>query len=533
MTHFCTAILKTDFPHRIASALLAIVIGFFLTANSVFAQNNAALPYTAEDLPTGTFFFGAYDNKGQKYGYKRVEYEFFTADDGKPMFSERSMFVTKFVNLNRQIRYTSVSTMEHFFSVDDGLELAAAQHNDKITHASLEDGEPFHTSESRTMLLRNGNSLHVIRSSNGKDRTWKIPAPGLTAYEFVAGYFLFRSNPSVGDQARFRYIDFDDLSMVEPVLTVEAVNTVSSGNTETLEFTCSVEMPISGIRGECIAFESGLMDRMTFQSGWSLVRESESVATDSQTTADFSNIGIVPIDRALPDPFSLSSIQLKVTGQDAQRMFKDTPNQRVEVISDDHLVITLKNGVSNYEDPETGDSDNYLMKTPLYAVEHPLIQKKANDLTQDLSTQEEKIARLVAFVDEHIEDDSDADSEDVIEVFVTQKGDCTEHALLFITLARAAGIPARRVHGYIYNEDRDSPGFAGHAWAEVLVDDHWKPVDPSWGQSAASIGHLQEYKSAAIPGAFEIRVIDYKKQHQGPWWPKLMCAYVLGTKRCS
>ena len=124
-------------------------------------------------------------------------------------------------------------------------------------------------------------------------------------------------------------------------------------------------------------------------------------------------------------------------------MFKDTPNQRVEVISDDHLVITLKKGVSEYEDPDTGDSDNYLMKTPLYAVEHPLIQKKANDLTQDLSTQEEKIARLVAFVDEHIEDDSDADSEDVIEVFVTQKGDCTEHALLFITLARAAGIPAR------------------------------------------------------------------------------------------
>ncbi len=533
MAHLYTPMLKSDPPHRIATGLLAIVLGLFLTANTIFAQTNAALPYTANDLPTGTFFFGAYDNKGQKYGYKRVEYEFFTADDGTSMFFERSMFVTDFINLNRQIRYTSVSTMEHFFSVDDGLELATAQHNDKITHASLEGGEPFHTSESRTMLRRQGNSLEVIRSSNGKDRTWKIPAPGLTAYEYVAGYFLFRSNPSVGDQARFKYIDFDDLSVVEPVLTVEAVSTISSGNTETLEFACSVEMPISGIRGECIAFESGLMDRVTFQSGWSLIRETESVATERQKAADFSNIGLVPIDQALPDPFSLSSIELKVTGQDAKRMFKDTPNQRVDVISDDHLVITLKKGVSEYEDPETSDLNKYLTKTPLYAVEHPLIQNKANDLTQDLSTEEEKIARLVAFVDEHIEDDSDADSEDVIEVFETQKGDCTEHALLFITLARAAGIPARRVHGYIYNEDQDSPGFAGHAWAEVLVDGRWTPVDPSWGQSAASIGHLQEYKSAAIPGAFEIRVIDYKKHHQGPWWPKLMCAYVLGTKRCS
>ena len=533
MTHLYTPMLKSDPPHRIASALLAVVAGLLLIAGSVFAQTNTALPYTANDLPTGTFFFGAYDNKGQKYGYRKLEYDFFTTDDGKSMFFERSMFVMDFVNLDRQIRYTSVSTAEHFFSVDDGLELSAAQHNDKITHTSLEHGEPFHTSESRTMLRRQGNSLEVIRSSNGKDRVWKIPAPGLTAYEFIAGYLLFRSNPSKGDQARFKYIDFDDLSVVEPLVTVDAVTTVSSGNTETREFACSVEMPLSGLRGECIAYESGLMDRVTYGSGWSLIRETESVATQRQKPTDFSNAGIVPIDRTLPDPFSLSSIELKVTGQDAKRMFKDTPNQRVEVINDDHLVITLKKGVSEYKDPETGDTNKYLMKTPLYAVEHPLIQLQVIGLTKDLSTQEEKIARLVAFVDDHIEDEFDADSDDVIEVFVTQKGDCTEHALLFITLARAAGIPARRAHGYIYNEDRDSPGFAGHAWAEVLVDGHWTPVDPSWGQSPASIGHLQEYKSAAIPGAFEIRVIDYKKHHQGPWWPKLMCAYVLGTKRCS
>ena len=210
---------KTDPPHRIASALLAVVAGLFLITGSVFAQTSAALPYTANDLPTGTFFFGAYDNKGQKYGYRKLEYDFFTTDDGKSMFFERSMFVMDFVNLDRQIRYTSVSTAEHFFSVDDGLELSAAQHNDKITHTSLEHGEPFHTSESRTMLRRKGNSLEVTRSSNGKDRVWKIPAPGLTAYEFIAGYLLFRSNPSKGNQARFKYIDFDDLSVVEPVVT--------------------------------------------------------------------------------------------------------------------------------------------------------------------------------------------------------------------------------------------------------------------------------------------------------------------------
>jgi len=530
--------LKTDSPHRIASALLAALSGLFLIAGSVVAETNAdfsnsSLSYAVEDLPVGTFFYGAYDNKGRKFGYKKVEYDFFTSDDGKSVFSERSIFVMDFINSDRETRYSSVSRMEHFFSVDDGLELSAALHNYKIKNISFKNGGPTHTSESQTMLRRKGNALEVIRSSYGKDRVWEIPAPGLTAYEYLAEYFLFRSNPSTGDRVVTKYIDFDDLSIVAPVVTIDAVTTVSAGNTKTRQFACSFDLPRSGLRGECIGLESGMIDQLTYGSGYTLKRESESLATQRQKAVDFSNAGSVPIDRALPDPFSLSFIKLKVTGQDAKRMFKDTPNQRVEVINDDHLVITLKAGISEYTNPETGDLNKFLTKTPLYAVEHPLIQEKAKELTKDLSSKEEKIARLVAFVDQHIEDELDTDSEDVIEVFVTRKGDCTEHTLLFITLARAAGIPARRAHGYIYNADAGSPAFAGHAWAEVLVDGHWKPVDPSWGQNPASIGHLQEYKSAAVSSALEIRVIDYKKRHQGPWWPKLMCAYVFGAKRCS
>ena len=53
--------------------------------------------------------------------------------------------------------------------------------------------------------------------------------------------------------------------------------------------------------------------------------------------------------------------------------------------------------------------------------------------------------------------------------------------MLFCTLARAAGLPAREASGYVYMGD-NVKGFGGHAWNEVVIDGHWLPLD-------ASVGH--------------------------------------------
>lgn len=60
---------------------------------------------------------------------------------------------------------------------------------------------------------------------------------------------------------------------------------------------------------------------------------------------------------------------------------------------------------------------------------------------------------------------------------------CTGFAQLYITLCRAAGVPARLVAG----EGRS--GF--HNWAEVwLGDDGWVPVDPTRGRNMDNFGRL-------------------------------------------
>ena len=46
-----------------------------------------------------------------------------------------------------------------------------------------------------------------------------------------------------------------------------------------------------------------------------------------------------------------------------------------------------------------------------------------------------------------------ADPLTVADIMEKKSGDCTEHALLFVTLARALGIPAREVSGIYYADE--------------------------------------------------------------------------------
>lgn len=67
------------------------------------------------------------------------------------------------------------------------------------------------------------------------------------------------------------------------------------------------------------------------------------------------------------------------------------------------------------------------------------------------------------------------------EAFAAGKGVCQDHAHVFISAARSAGIPARYVTGYLVI-GRGASSTASHAWAEALVPDlGWVGFDPANG----------------------------------------------------
>jgi len=67
-----------------------------------------------------------------------------------------------------------------------------------------------------------------------------------------------------------------------------------------------------------------------------------------------------------------------------------------------------------------------------------------------------------------------------------RKGDASDRAILFVAMARSAGLEARPVAGIVAQER----GWARHAWAEVKLGG-WVPVDPSFGTFPAGAGYVR------------------------------------------
>ena len=73
------------------------------------------------------------------------------------------------------------------------------------------------------------------------------------------------------------------------------------------------------------------------------------------------------------------------------------------------------------------------------------------------------VREAVAYAPGHTASDTTAEA-----VLAGKIGVCQDHAHVFIAAARAMGVPARYVSGYLMMEDR-SVQDAGHAWAEAYV----------------------------------------------------------------
>ena len=147
-------------------------------------------------------------------------------------------------------------------------------------------------------------------------------------------------------------------------------------------------------------------------------------------------------------------------------------------------------------DPARGED---LAATPEVDWEHPEIRRLAERTVGTTPGAWAAARKLARAVHERLDKVYGQSRDRASEVLRAGKGDCTEHALVFVALARAAGIPARGVHGLVYVNYPESPrgetpgggpGLYWHAWAEVRVGDEWIAVDPTFGQEVADATHV-------------------------------------------
>jgi transglutaminase-like putative cysteine protease len=132
-----------------------------------------------------------------------------------------------------------------------------------------------------------------------------------------------------------------------------------------------------------------------------------------------------------------------------------------------------------------------LASTPQIDADHAGIAALAREVAGGVPGAYAASVKLADHVYRRLQKAYGASADRASEVLAAGKGDCTEHSILFVALARALGIPARTVHGLVYARYDDGvPALYWHAWAEVQSANEWIAIDPTFGQAVADATHL-------------------------------------------
>ena len=81
-----------------------------------------------------------------------------------------------------------------------------------------------------------------------------------------------------------------------------------------------------------------------------------------------------------------------------------------------------------------------------------------------------------------------------LQALLHRRGDCTEYADLVVALARANGIPARMIGGYVVDRDLAPRPQDYHNWAEVYLEGAWRLVDAQKGNWLEPVNQYVAYR---------------------------------------
>jgi len=273
--------------------------------------------------------------------------------------------------------------------------------------------------------------------------------------------------------------------------------------------------------------------------------EDEALAKDIKYAVDVVISGAILTDRQIEDPRDVREMTVRLSGladdnliiNDARQSYTaaktpDTGQQSATVSSGSTApvprswTLTVKkdslDGVQPASVPMRPEEfGSALTPSALVQSADPKIVQLARSIVGDEKNAFETTKKLNVWVYRNLKKDFTASLSNALDTLKQKSGDCTEHSVLFVALARAVGIPAREVAGVVYSDE--GGGFFFHQWAEVYVGS-WIATDPTYDQPIADAARikltqgdiLQQMRIISAIGRLKIEVVDYKKQVAGP-----------------
>ncbi len=179
--------------------------------------------------------------------------------------------------------------------------------------------------------------------------------------------------------------------------------------------------------------------------------------------------------------------------------------------------------------PAPPEAGRYQAPEPFIESDAPEILAEAQTAAADAVGPRARAERLVRHVNALIEKKPTVSLPSALEVLRTRVGDCNEHTVLYVAMARALGIPSRIAVGLVYLHG----AFYYHAWPEVYLEGPpggglSLPVDPTLNEFPADATHVRlargglDKQAAILPMIGRIRISILEAQARPGTTPVLL-----------
>lgn len=143
----------------------------------------------------------------------------------------------------------------------------------------------------------------------------------------------------------------------------------------------------------------------------------------------------------------------------------------------------------------------YLASTKNCQVKNTAIKLLSNKLTKSLKTDYDKAQKIFNWVRDYVSYKKYANSlKGAAKTLSSKAGNCVDQSHLLVALTRAAGIPARYVHGQ--NCKFTSGYVSGHVWAQVLVNNTWVVADTTSSKNTLGVIKNWNVNSYTLKGKY-------------------------------
>ena len=339
-------------------------------------------------------------------------------------------------------------------------------------------------------------TAYIKTTLNGEITESEVAVPPDTISEHTGVESLFQKGLKIGDKRNFHIFSFDLMKPVKTEIEVEGQDTLTYQSEEKQVYVLrqTIEM-LNGITAKVWLDADGVNYRTEVpMMGFTMI----TAKTDKKTALrGIEEIDVVLKTRILPSgkhPTAEAKnfeADVKLTSASLADAIMSNSRQKLKISGEHEGRLSIQVPTVAAEDcpdlPLQNVEGEFLGASAYIQTDAPAIRAKAQEILDGEVNSWRAAEKLCQWVHTAItEKKMSGGFGSSLTALESLSGDCTEHTVLFIALARSAGIPARICSGVTYAKD----AFYYHFWPEVYVGT-WVQMDPTLGQTIADATHIQ------------------------------------------